>query len=273
MSTMTLKVLVDNNTFIDQYYWGEPAVCYYLELDGLKILFDTGYSDIFLKNAQKMGIDLSALTHVVLSHGHNDHSNGLQYLCKNFATRRMKLIAHPHCFLPKRYGEDDIGAPMSLAEIENSFDFQPRTQPCKISEHCIFLGEIPELFAHEKRRALGERFSGGAWEKDFLPDDTAIACQTKQGLAIVTGCSHSGICNIVEYARRVCDERRIVDVIGGMHLFKADERLQQTIAYLAELGLPGMHPCHCVSLRAKCTMARVLPIHEAGVGLTLKFEL
>ena len=63
---MKLTVLADNNTFIDQYYLGEPAVSYYIEIDDCRILFDTGYSDAFLRNAQRLGIDLGAITHLVL---------------------------------------------------------------------------------------------------------------------------------------------------------------------------------------------------------------
>ena len=95
---MKLTVLVDNNTYIDQYYAGEPAVSYYIETDDIKILFDTGYSDIFIKNACSMGIDLDSLTHIVLSHGHNDHSRGLKYLRHHYDLPDIRLIAHPLCF-------------------------------------------------------------------------------------------------------------------------------------------------------------------------------
>lgn len=74
---MKLTVLVDNNTYIDQYYLGEPGVSYFIEDCGIRILFDTGYSDVYVRNAKKMGIDLSELDAVVLSHGHNDHTGGL----------------------------------------------------------------------------------------------------------------------------------------------------------------------------------------------------
>ena len=75
---MKITVLVDNNTYIDRYYLAEPDVSYYLEEEKQRILFDTGYSDVFYKNAQSMDIDLNNLTHVILSHGHNDHSGGLE---------------------------------------------------------------------------------------------------------------------------------------------------------------------------------------------------
>ncbi|MBQ1439018.1 MAG: MBL fold metallo-hydrolase [Solobacterium sp.] len=77
---MKLTVLTDNNTIIDRYYLGEPALSFYLEDGDRRILFDTGYSDVFLRNAEALGIDLHAITDIVLSHGHNDHTGGLRYL-------------------------------------------------------------------------------------------------------------------------------------------------------------------------------------------------
>lgn len=73
---MRLTVLVDNNTYIDEYYLGEPALSYYIEDDEDCILFDTGYSDLYIRNAEKMGLDLSFVSTVVFSHGHNDHTGG-----------------------------------------------------------------------------------------------------------------------------------------------------------------------------------------------------
>lgn len=80
---MKLKVLVDNNTYIDRYYLGEPAVSYYIEDKDIKILFDTGYSDIFISNSKKMGIDLNNIDKIVISHGQDDHTKGLKYFFEN----------------------------------------------------------------------------------------------------------------------------------------------------------------------------------------------
>ena len=76
---MKLKVLEDNNTFIDMYYLGEPAVSYYIEDGSYKILFDVGYSNAFMTNARKMNIDLESINKLVISHGHDDHTGGLKY--------------------------------------------------------------------------------------------------------------------------------------------------------------------------------------------------
>ena len=88
---------MDNNTYIDQYYLGEPAFSVYIEDGAEKILFDTGYSDAFLRNAEQMRIDMNALTYIVLSHGHNDHSRGLTFLWDKYDLKNVKLVAGSFC--------------------------------------------------------------------------------------------------------------------------------------------------------------------------------
>ncbi len=266
---MKLQVLVDNNTYIDEYYLGEPGVSYYIEADNKRILFDTGYSDIFIKNAVVMGIDLRSLTHIVISHGHNDHANGLKYLPEIMNTAKIPLIAHPNCFIPKWYGEEYIGSPYT-SEIGSIFDYTPQTGVRQISENCFFLGEIPVSFDFEKRREIGTTFENGRPIPDLLMDDTALAIKTPNGLFIITGCSHSGICSITEYAKQVCGDQRIAGIIGGFHLSKVNEQLIQTISYLKSQSVKNLYPCHCVSLAAKHEMMSQLNIEEVGVGLTLE---
>ncbi|MFR8652958.1 MBL fold metallo-hydrolase [Megamonas funiformis] len=101
MISLILNVLVDNNTFIDKYFLGEPALSYFIELDNKKILFDTGYSDIFLTNANKMNISLANLDYIVLSHGHSDYTGGLKSLLHKYNLEKTKLIAHPQILYPK----------------------------------------------------------------------------------------------------------------------------------------------------------------------------
>ena len=88
---MKLTVLVDNNTIIDRYFQGVPGVSYFIECDDRRYLFDTGYSDLFLKNATKMGIKLSVLDGVVISHGHNDHTWGPTPRCLCLSLYRFKF--------------------------------------------------------------------------------------------------------------------------------------------------------------------------------------
>ena len=115
---MKLTVLMDNHTEIDVYHLGEPAVSYWLEADGKRFLFDTGYSDAFLKNAKAMGIDLTTADAILLSHGHNDHTGGLPDLLALPFSKKPRLIAHPHALLPKQWNGMDIGSPLSMKELQ-----------------------------------------------------------------------------------------------------------------------------------------------------------
>lgn len=262
---MKLTVLADNSTFIDMYYLGEPAVSYYIEDGGKRILFDAGYSDVFLRNAMKMGIDIEAVDTVVLSHGHNDHSGGLVHLDKN----RYKLVAHPDAFIRRKDDDLDIGSPYDIDEIKSFFSVDLSTGPVKISEHLTYLGQIERKLPFEPSYAIGTAMKDGKEVPDQIFDDSALAYDDGESLFIITGCSHSGICNIIEQAVRITGRERIKGVIGGFHLFEDDEKLQRTIAYLEEKEIKLLYPCHCVSLKAKIAMAKRLPVREVGVGLEL----
>lgn len=267
---MKLKVLVDNNTYIDEYYLGEPAASYYVEHKDSKILFDTGYSDVLIKNAEKMGIDLSKLTHIVISHGHNDHTRGLKFLDNAIDMSRITLIAHPDCFLPKYFDGGYIGSPFDEDKIRDKTIYKPSKEPDYIAEDLIFLGEIPSVLEFEERYAIGKRINNGVEEDDFIKEDSALVYKTEEGIFIITGCSHCGICNIIEYAKSICKDNRIVGIIGGFHLFDAGERLEKTVEYFEDSKIKNLYPCHCVSLRAKARMLERLNIREVGVGLEIE---
>lgn len=267
---MKLKVLEDNNTFIDMYYLGEPAVSYYIEDGKDKILFDVGYSDAFLKNAKLMNIDIDDVNRVVISHGHDDHTRGLKFFFDK--KRDIELVSHPNCF---NYKEDPdglyIGSPLSKDELFKVCKLNLSKEPVQVTDNIIYLGEIPVLNDFEQRYAIGKSIIDGNKIDDKVEDDSALVYKGNDGLFIITGCSHSGICNIIEYAKKVCNDDRILGVIGGFHLFKVDDRLNKTIKYLKNNNIKYLYPCHCVSLKAKIEMGKELDIQEVGVGLEIEF--
>lgn len=265
---MKLKVLEDNNTYIDMYYLGEPAVSYYIEDGNDKILFDVGYSDAFMINAKKMGIDLNNVNKLVISHGHDDHTGGLKDFFKE--KRNIELISHPESF---NYKEDAtglyIGSSLSKEELDEVCSLNLSKEPVQVSENIIYLGEIPIMNDFESRYTIGKSIINGKKVDDTIEEDSAIVYKGDQGLFIITGCSHSGICNIIEYAKKVCNDNRIYGVIGGFHLFEINDRLDKTIEYLKQNNIKLLYPCHCVSLKAKIEMGKELDVKEVGVGLEL----
>lgn len=269
---MKITVLVDNNTYIDRYYLAEPAVAYFIEDGEMRLLFDTGYSDVLLKNARAMGIDLTNLTHLALSHGHNDHTGGLKYLTSALNCQNINLIAHPDCFAPK-YDDNGnyIGSPFTEAEISDIFHFMPAREPLWLSPKLLFLGEITQSHSWEARCAIGTIEKNGAKSPDYNYDDTALVYLTDDdGIFIITGCSHSGIANIIAQAQKLTGRAKISGILGGFHLLEDNERLHDTVDYLRSLELKMLYPAHCISLAAKAAMLKYLPITEVGVGLKIE---
>ena len=220
---MKLTVLMDNHTYIDQYYLAEPAVCYYIEDEGRKMLFDLAYSDAYIANAQAMDIDLGSVDTLVFSHGHIDHTLGFRDFDERFG-KGQKVIAHALCFNEKRFDGEAIGSPLDTEYVMNNYDAELTVQPVNITEKLVFLGQIPVSNPFEARRSIGEIKIGDEWKEDEILEDTALAYRTDAGLFIITGCSHAGICNIINYAKQVCGDERIIGVLGGFHLFEEDEK-------------------------------------------------
>lgn len=267
---MKLKVLVDNNTYIDQYYYGEPAVSYYIEDEDTKLLLDVGYSDLFMRNAEALGVDLDSLNAIVISHGHDDHTRGLKYYFEE-NHKDISIIAHPDAFNEKVIDNLKICSPILEKELKGKCNLFLTKEPKKISKNITFLGEIPKSNDFEQRKPIGRQNIDGNFTDDYVMDDTALVYQSGKGIYIITGCSHSGICNIVEYAKRVCNEKRVLGIIGGFHLFEVSDRVNKTIEYLKENDIKELYPCHCTSFAVRAEMSKDLKVKEVGVGLEINW--
>ena len=262
-----LTVLCDNNTKIDHYVYAEPALSFLIETDEKKILFDFGYSDVYVKNAEILGVDLDDVDICVLSHGHNDHTGGMVHW-----TKKVSLICHPDCLHETVYEGLQIGCPLSESKIKEKFDLHLTKEPCWITENLCFLSEIPTLYDFEKRTVIGLKCCAGVWSDDLVMEDSALVLKTTEGLWILTGCSHAGICSITQYAKEVIGIDTIAGIIGGFHLLEKNEKLTKTIDVLKEMKVGRLIPMHCVNLVSKIEMAKSLEIEEAYSGMSIEFE-
>ena len=216
----------------------EHGLSFLIEVDHIKILFDTGSSNLFIRNAARLGIDLEEVDRIVLSHGQWDHGNGLEYM------QRKTLVCHPGCFV-KRFrkpGKDELGLSLSEKEIGERFHLETFRKPIKLSNHLWFLGEIPRKNDFEAKSTKYVLEDGS---EDFIMDDSGLAVITEKGLVVISGCAHAGICNMIEHARRVTGVSRVAAVIGGFHLKVVGKQTLKTIEYLEELGVEQVIPSHC----------------------------
>jgi 7,8-dihydropterin-6-yl-methyl-4-(beta-D-ribofuranosyl)aminobenzene 5'-phosphate synthase len=243
----------------------EHGLSYLIEIDGEKILFDTGHSDVFLKNAKLLGIDIeNEVKTIVLSHGHWDHGDGLRFI------KNKKLITHPAAF-SKRFGKNDrhpVGLTLSKEEIQQKFTLAETINNYQISTNLFFLGEIPRLNDFESQTTSFEFEKG---EDDFVPDDSALVAVVNNELVVITGCSHSGICNICEQAKKVTGISEIKAVIGGFHLINQNRQTIETIEYFKNNPVEKLYPSHCTKLPALVAFYNSFGIGQVKTGLILEF--
>jgi len=238
---MKISVLADNHP--GSHTPAEHGLSYLIENDGKRLLFDTGQSDLFLKNAEVMNISMKDIDMVILSHGHFDHGDGLWNLSGG------RLLCHPGCFT-KRYRKTDmtyIGLKKAKDEFSKKFELITSTGPYKISEKIFFLGEIPRLTGFESRTSSFV-FEDGS--PDYVKDDSGIVMLLPEGLFVVPGCGHAGIVNTLEHAKKITGISTLYGIMGGFHLKEIDNQTKETIRYLKENKLKHVLPSHCTDLPA-----------------------
>jgi len=241
---------------------GEQGLSILVETDGQNILFDTGQSISASHNANLLGIDLSRIDKIVLSHGHSDHTGGLKQLLRRIG-KRIEIMAHPDIWAVKysrRQGQEDryIGIPFHRQTLESlGANFNLTREPVRITANIMTTGEIPMVTEYEEIEPHLQVKEGNRFKPDKLLDDQALIITTESGLVVILGCAHRGIINTLYHAQQLSGVKAIYAVVGGCHLMDAtEERVWLTIAALKELGVQSLGVCHCTGLAASAIMAQ-----------------
>ena len=125
----------------------------------------------------------------------------------------------------------------------------------------------------ENKEAMGKIIVGKSEGDDYIMDDSALVYKSPVGLVIITSCSHVGICSIIEYAKKICKDDKVTDIIGGFHLLNpSKEQLQGTLKYMKKLHPYKVHACHCTHLDSKIALSNVINLKDIGVGLKLEYK-
>jgi 7,8-dihydropterin-6-yl-methyl-4-(beta-D-ribofuranosyl)aminobenzene 5'-phosphate synthase len=263
---MMLKITtLSENTVDAMGLLGEWGLSVLVETDTANILMDAGQSLSAVHNASVMGIDLSKVDKIVLSHGHSDHTGGLQNILRQMR-KKVEVIAHPDVWAAKYSGQredkrKDIGMPFLLKDLESlGASFKLSREPVRITDNIMTTGEVPMVTDFEQitpNRFYVKGKSG--WQSDELLDDMALIINTKSGLVVVLGCGHRGVINTLYHSQKLTGRKEIRMVIGGCHLINASsERVRMTIAALEELDVQKVGVSHCTGLPASAMMAQEL---------------
>jgi 7,8-dihydropterin-6-yl-methyl-4-(beta-D-ribofuranosyl)aminobenzene 5'-phosphate synthase len=233
--------------------WGLSIL---MEVDSYKVLLDTGLDISAAYNAVVMGIDLSTVDRIVLSHGHRDHTGGLRHVL-NAMRRKIEVIAHPDIWASKysrtfSKQEQYAGIPFAREALENwGASFRLTKEPVWVTDNIVTSGEIPMHTEYEKVDSELFVKEDGELRPDPLNDDLALIVKAEMGLIVILGCGHRGMINTLHHAQAITGEKRIHMVIGGTHLMHASrEQIDLTIAELKELGVQKVGVSHCTGLPA-----------------------
>ncbi len=275
---MQLKITTLSENTANYGFLAEWGLSILVEVDGIRILMDTGLSFSAVHNAQLLGIDLSTIDRIVLSHGHADHTGGLREVLK--IKGEVEIIAHPDIWTAKYVKRDQegvkyCGIPYSREELESrGAHFNLVREPIHISDNVMATGEIPILSGYEEIENNLFVKEDDMLHPDSLADDLALVIDTEFGLVVILGCAHRGIVNTLRHAQKLTGKELVYAAIGGTHLFRAsDERIEQTIADLKETGIQRLGVSHCTGFRASARLAQafedVFFLNNAGTRLTL----
>lgn len=277
MNEVRLTIVVDNQAA--DGLTAEHGFSLWVETPKQNILFDTGQEHALLTNLAALGVDPRIASAMVLSHGHYDHTGGVENILK--MNTNLQIYLHAAVFQP-RYSIDDgkakiVKMPLvAMAALMHYDEFRINwlTKPIVLSEHIGIAGPIPRVVDFED--------TGGPFfldpegkEADIIKDDTALWLRTAQGLVVCLGCCHSGLINTLQHITAISGENRIATIIGGLHLLRAGkERLIKTVAALEKYDIKKIIACHCTGEAATAFLRENIhaEVVTGHAGLRVSFE-
>lgn len=240
-----------------------------VETEDAKILIDTGVTGVALEhNLALLGVSMDEIDVTVFSHGHNDHTGGL-------AKVRGRIVAHPDSF-DERYLEPKEGVKFDLTSPRpdpGQHKIEYHTGPVKLARGVMTTGEVPRIHEWEELKVF-RRVKKGSVENDRVMDDQGIVINTENGLVVVQGCSHAGIINTVEHAKKVSGVDEVFCVIGGFHLIgPAEKKIDKTIGEFKRLNVRKVIPIHCTGFEGIKQVSLQMPeqFEYCTVGCALDF--
>jgi 7,8-dihydropterin-6-yl-methyl-4-(beta-D-ribofuranosyl)aminobenzene 5'-phosphate synthase len=223
--------------------WGFSAL---IEVDGRCVLFDAGnYPDTVLRNAKVLDVDLSCATDVVLSHFHADHTTGLLPLLAELREKNPQAI-HQSAIEGK---ERNLMIAMRKELEAAGVEFVTYTGATEISPAVWVTGPIVRNHAEKTYNPAIRVQIDGEWVEDYVPESQGLTIVTAGGPVVLLGCGHAGSVNLLEQVQRSIQDHSIQAVMGGMHLFSADDQtLLWTSEKLRNVGIQNLMAGHCTGI-------------------------
>jgi 7,8-dihydropterin-6-yl-methyl-4-(beta-D-ribofuranosyl)aminobenzene 5'-phosphate synthase len=276
--TIVITVLVENSVQ-GRGLMAEHGLAFHVQAGSESLLFDTGQSALLVENARRLGLDLSRLGAMAVSHGHYDHTGGLHAVWG--LSPDAPLYLHPGAMIARFVRNPDgrtrdvaVSEPVREAVHLRAAQCRMTSAPGEVMKGVFLTGEIPRETDFED---VGGSFvlDEAGTRPDPIQDDQALFFDTRDGVVLLLGCAHAGVVNTLRQVRRLTRDRPIRQVFGGMHLLCASpERLARTVQALRELGIERFGPAHCTGAAATARLWNEFPIacSPCSVGSRFVFQ-
>ena len=233
------------------------------------VLFDTGSTvNGLVHNLRVLGVEPAGIETIALSHGHFDHTIGLNGLAQRLQPL-PPLVVHPDFWLRRRVAlpkREPYELPTTSEEKVRAAGFpviESREPSSLLDDSLLVTGEIERTTEFEQGVAVHQAFRDGEWQPDpLIYDDQALVANVRgKGLVVITGCGHAGVINTVRYARKFTGIDEVYAVLGGFHLAPPafEPSIWPTVEALAEFSPQVVVPAHCTGWRATHALAAAFP--------------
>ncbi len=249
-----------------------------------RVLLDAGLTPNGLaENMRRLSLSPESIEAIVFSHGHFDHTTGLDGLARALGRPNLPVIVHPDFWSRRRIalpGREPFELPSTSksALLEAGFEIIEEKQPSFLLEGSLLVtGEVDRTTEFERGFLVHQALRDGDWQPDpLILDDQALVMNVRdKGLVVLTGCAHAGVVNILRYARKLTGVDRLYAVIGGFHLNGPlfEPIIPDTCDALAELAPTVIVPTHCTGWRAIHALAARFPDAFIQNSIGTRYEL
>ena len=236
-----ITTLVENCVY-GRKLQAEHGLSLYVEAGGNVVLFDTGASDLFIRNARLLHCDLQRVDYLVLSHGHSDHSGGLEAFLE--INKKAKVLCKREALDPKFKGDRENGIRNAVRMDMSRFIFVDKTTGI-LPGIWIF----PDLPVINEDDTHFEQFIVKRDEElipDRFEDELALVLKGEESMILLSACSHRGITNILRSVSSFFNENHLKMIIGGFHIHNASSDKDDVIVNGLKNSLPDeLGVCHC----------------------------
>lgn len=265
-----ITALMDNKPAEHKALIAEHGLSLHVNYNGRNILFDCGSGSNPIANAQKLGISLSGLDAVVLSHSHYDHAAGFRYLTQQ-GLGSGNVYTGPHFFEPK-YARSGVRYTNLSAGFDRIFldahgiSHRQVDGLLELFPGAYLIAGFPRVHAEETIPGRFVRQTENGFIQDDFCDEICLALETEKGLAILVGCSHPGILNMVSHVHALL-KKPVWAVFGGTHLVEADsQRIRNTVDTLHAMGVEILGLSHCSGEEADCVVCGRADVQGCHLG-------